>query len=122
MPSRLQEARGLLHALHRLKHPQCDVLIKQLDDKNIELLSELVHHLLQGRFPLKSKAKNRLRRQIHPHLKAFQTLTKVPQSAKDLQKKRTVLKRGGVIGALVSIGSVLLPFLTQLLTSSRRYG
>lgn len=115
MSEQLRDGYDLLSLFRKLKHQHCCTVINHLSDKGVELLCELVHHLIQGHFPLHRRTKKRLRTKIHHHLKEFRTLTRAAKKAQDIERKRKVLKRGGIIGTLATIASALIPIITSLL-------
>lgn len=115
MAKQLRRVHGLVSALRRLKHQDCASVIEHLDDRGIELLSESIHHLIKGHFPIHRRTKHRLRNRIQGQLKEFKVLTRAAEGSRDINKKRRVLKKGGIVGTLLAISSALIPILSRLL-------
>lgn len=114
MSKQLQAAYHLFSAFKCLKHQDCVVVISHLNDQGVELISEVLHHLLQGHIPLHPQTKSRLRSKIQHHHQLLKKLTRPARSSADIEKKRGLLKSGGMLGALATISSALLPFFLSL--------
>ena len=62
----------------------------------------------------------KLRKKIKNYLLQFKLLATPPSSNKDIAVKRKILQRGGNIGALTAIASVVVPLIAQLIAARKK--
>ena len=113
----LRRGHSILGTLKRLKHSECATFLQFLDDRGVELLCRIIHYVLNGEIPLKKVVKSTLKRRIKRHLEQFRRLATPPQKPRDIRKKRVILQKGGIVGVISAIASLVAPILGQLIAS-----
>jgi len=94
MSERMRKYLPTLKRINRLGEGAKKKLIKNCDKKLIDCFAECSKNVLKGHIPLKSTQLRKLRRE-KKNLRAL-ALKKT-----SLKKKRTILQRGGFLGALL---------------------
>ena len=120
MTKTLEKAVSLFSAVKHLKSHDCSNFISHLDDKGVEILCRIIHYVLNGELRLSKHVRGRLRNKIRSYLSDFRKLAQHPRKKSDIGKKRRVLQRGGILGALTAIAGAVVPLITQLLLSRKR--
>lgn len=100
---RLKENVVLFKTIKKLPTKERSLVIKYLSDDGVLRFLELIMNIMEGRVNLKPSDILYLR-------KYKSVLRNLIQSKKALNQKRAVLsQKGGLLGALLSIGASLLP-------------
>ncbi len=115
MSKKLEKASSLFNAIKKLKHQDCANFLNYLDDRGVELLCRILHYVLNGELPLHGEVRTRLQKKIRAHLGEFRRLATPPRRSSDILKKRTILQRGGILGTLSAIASIIVPILAQII-------
>ncbi len=115
MSKKLEKANSLFNAIKKLKHKDCANFLNYLDDRGVELLCRILHYVLNGELPLHGEVRTRLQKKIRAHLGEFRRLATPPRRSSDISKKRTILQRGGILGTLSAIASIIVPILAQII-------
>ena len=120
MTRTLEKAVSLFSAVKHLKSHDCSNFIAHLDDDGVEILCRIIHYVLNGELRLSKHVRGKLRNKIRQYLSDFRKLAHYPRKRSDIRKKRRVLQRGGVLGALTTIAGAVVPLITQLLLSKKK--
>ena len=115
MSKKLEKANSLFNAIKKLKHQDCANFLNYLDDRGVELLCRILHYVLNGELPLHGEVRTRLQKKIRAHLGEFRRLATPPRHSSDISKKRIILQRGGILGTLSAIASIIVPILAQII-------
>ena len=115
MSKKLEKANSLFNAIKKLKHQDCGNFLNYLDDRGVELLCRILHYVLNGELPLHGEVRTRLQKKIRAHLGEFRRLATPPRCSSDISKKRIILQRGGILGTLSAIASIIVPMLAQII-------
>ena len=115
MSKKLEKASSLFNAIKKLKHQDCANFLNYLDDRGVELLCRILHYVLNGELPIHGEVRTRLQKKIRAHLGEFRRLATPPHRSSDISKKRIILQRGGILGTLSAIDSIIVPILAQII-------
>ena len=110
-----ERAVSLFTAIKHLKGHDCSNFIKHLSDAGVEVLCAIIHYILNGQLELSPRVRGRLKSKIKSRLKEIKKLAIYTEEPEDISKKRKVLQRGGIVGILSVIASVVVPLITRLL-------
>ena len=79
------------------------------------MLCRILHYVLNGELPLNGEVRTPLQKKIRAHLGEFRRLATPPRRYSDISKKRIILQRGGILGTLSAIASIIVPILAQII-------
>lgn len=107
MQQSLKTHKDFLHALHTLKPKYKKALLQTCDEKEINVICECVHNVLQGKVELKEKEKSKLKKYKH-------ILRKLVRKCSNACRKKIIVQKGGAFLPLI-LGSILSGLVTYLL-------
>ena len=120
MSKLLTEASSLFNIIKHTKNHDCSNFFKHLTDRGVELLCRIISYILRGDFIIADKVRGKLRKKIKNYMLQFKRLATPPSNNKDIAVKRKILQRGGIIGALTAIASVVVPLIAQLIAARKK--
>ena len=114
MGGRLKKASSLLNIICRSNHADCVNFFENLNDKGIELICKLIYFIVSGELTLHPTTRTRLKKKIKKHITKIKELFVIPQTSRDIIKKKNILQQRGIVSILTAIAKVATPIINQI--------
>ena len=115
MSRNFQQAGSLFHVIKHCRRQDCTNLFKYLNDRGTEIFCELLHFIIRGDLVLNPASHTRIKKKLKKYVKEIKRLITPPRHPRDIEAKRRILQRKGIVRILSSIAAAATPTIKKLL-------
>ena len=115
MGGHLKKAASLLKIICRSNHTDCVNFFENLNDKGIELVCKLIFYIVSGEVKLDPTVHTRLKKKIKKHIAEIKNLFVIPRDSRDINKKKKIWQKKGIVSILTAIANAATPIIDQIL-------